>query len=71
MFRDVITRVREKVANCIGFAYGPCIRVHGRAQAVFTTVNGPRTYGPYTAMNVVVYTCTRPVHDRYTVVYVP
>jgi len=42
---DVITRVYEKVANSVGYVYGPCIRVHDRVQAVLTA--------KYTA-------CTRP-----------
>jgi len=38
LFTDVITRVSDKFANSIGFAYVPYIRVYGRVQAVFTAV---------------------------------
>jgi len=42
LFTDVITTVCEKVANSIGFVYGPCIRVHNR-------VHG-RVHDPYMAV---------------------
>jgi len=50
---DVITRVCKKVANSMGFIYGPCTsRVHGRVRAVYTAVTLPCTRAVYTA-------CTR------------
>jgi len=48
LFTDVITTVCEKVANSIGFVYGPCLCVQ------YTAL--------YMVVYMVVYTCTRPVH---------
>jgi len=58
LFTNAITRVSEKVANSIGFVYGPCIRVHDRVQAVFMGVYRPSTRPStrlYTAVYTVVY----------------
>jgi len=67
VYTDVIARVCEKVEHSIGFVYGPCIRVHGRVQAVFTAV------AVYTACTLLLqsctWLCTRPVYTRERAMY--
>jgi len=83
LFTDVFKRDCEKVANSMGFVYGPCIHVRDRVDGrVLGRVLG-RVHGPYMAQHMAVYTvmytsctrlCTRAVytvgrvHGPYTAV---
>jgi len=63
VFTNVITTVCEKVANSVGFVYGPCIRLHERVHGRYTAVNTGRVYGQYTAVYTAQHTAV------YMVVY--